>query len=122
MPRLRSLVGLLPDLIRTLLRPGTTVAYPFVPLELPEHVRGKVTIDASQCAGCGLCTRDCPASGLELERDGDTFRLIIHHDRCAYCGQCELSCPHDALTLVAELEPAVQDRAKLVEVLVEKER
>lgn len=122
MPRLKSILYLLPELWRTLFKKRITVGYPFAPLELPEYFRGKVSIDPELCRGCGLCIRDCPASALELERDGDRFRLIVHHDRCAYCGQCEHSCHFGAIELKAEFETATPKREQLVQVMVDKER
>ena len=118
---LRSFTYLLPRLLGSLLtRPGT-ISYPFAPLELSPHFRGRVIVDAVRCRGCGRCVRDCPAFALELERqDRDTYRLIYHPDRCAYCGQCELSCPFGAITQHNEFVPAAPCRESLAEVVVER--
>ena len=115
----RSLVYLLPQIWRTLVRGPRTVCYPFAPAELPEGYRGRVRINAEACRGCGLCVRDCPAFGLELEReDRQTFRLIYHPDRCAYCGQCEESCNFGAIYLDNDFVPATSRRESLTRVLV----
>jgi len=120
MSRLRSFVRLLPELWRTLVARPVTVRFPFVPLEAPLAFRGKVVIDARLCKGCGLCVRDCPASALELEREGrERFRLIHYRDRCAYCGQCEDDCPTGAIRLLGEIVPATPHRDTLTQVLVE---
>ena len=100
----RSFVPLLPRMWRTLLeRPGT-VAYPFGPLALSPHFRGRVVAASDQCRGCGACVRDCPASALELikSKDRDSFILRYYADRCARCGQCETSCHFDVLSLISE--------------------
>lgn len=116
----RSLFYLLPELWRTIIRPRITVRFPFAPPEIPPYFRGKVTIDPDLCRGCGRCVRDCPATALELSREGRGFRLIHYRDRCAYCGQCEESCPHGAVRLVPDFEPAAPDRELLKEIMVEK--
>jgi hydrogenase-4 component H len=121
MLRLRSIVYLLPDLVRTLFTRCSTVRYPFGPLELPPYFRGRVVIDAELCRGCGACIRDCPSTGLRLRRDGrGGFRLIHYPDRCANCGQCEVSCPTGALRLVDGYVAPTHTREELVETLVER--
>jgi hydrogenase-4 component H len=120
MLRIQSLFSLLPQLWNTVRSRPITVRYPFAPLELPPYFRGRVVVDADLCRGCGLCVRDCPASGLELERTPDQgFRLLHYPDRCAYCAQCEDSCPSGAITLTNEYVPATSERGKLVQVMVE---
>jgi hydrogenase-4 component H len=117
-----SLAHLLPELVRTLFGQRVTVRYPFTPLELPAYFRGKVVVRPELCAGCGSCVRDCPASALELEREGrERFRLIHYHDRCAYCGQCEDSCRLGAIVLVSEFVPASSRRDALAQVVVERD-
>ena len=119
---LRSLAHLLTELGRTLFAERITVQFPFAPLELPPDFRGRVTIaDETLCQGCGLCSRDCPAFALELERhDRKQFRLIHHRDRCAYCGQCADSCPSQAIVLTNEFVSPTHDRDTLTQVLVER--
>jgi len=119
---LRSLVYLLPQIWRALKQGPRTVKYPFGPAELPEGYRGRVVIRAENCRGCSMCVRDCPASALELERNGrDAYRLIYHPERCAYCGQCELSCNFDAIYMTNEFVPGEPERDALSVVLVNKE-
>ncbi|MBL7065658.1 MAG: 4Fe-4S binding protein [Anaerolineae bacterium] len=121
MSRFRSIIYLLPQLGRTLFTRQITVRYPFGPLELPAYFRGRVVVDAELCRGCGACTRDCPAMGLELQSEGrNRFRLVHYPDRCANCGQCEASCRFGAIRLVNEYVQATAERERLVEVLVER--
>ena len=122
MSRLRSIVYLLPQLWHALRTRPITVRYPFGPLKLPSYFRGRVVIDAARCRGCGACVRDCPAFGLELQRESrDRFRLIHYPDRCACCGQCEASCPFEAVRLINAFVPATPRREELVEVMVERQ-
>ena len=118
--RWRSLVYLLPQIWRALIRGPRTVRYPFAPAELPTGYRGRVVIRAENCRGCGLCVRDCPAFALELQRNGrDAYRLIHHPQRCAYCGQCELSCAFKAISLDNQFFPATPQQDTLTVVLVD---
>jgi len=121
MARFRSIVYLLPELLKTLVTKPSTVRYPFGALHLPEYYRGKVIIDPERCTGCGLCVRDCPGAGLELVKsDRDHYQLIHYPARCAYCGQCEESCRSGAIHLTNGYPPATQACEELVEWLVDK--
>jgi len=118
---IRSLAYLLPEALRTLFGRRVTVHFPFEPLDLPSYYRGKVHIHEELCVGCGACVRDCPASALELEREGKgKFRLVYYHDRCAYCGQCQDSCAQGAIELVSEFAEASDDREKMRQTVVER--
>jgi len=121
MSQLKSLLYLLPQLLETLFEKVITVAYPFAPLELPANYRGRVRIEPERCRGCAACVRDCPAFGLELEREGrEDFRLLHYPDRCICCGQCEESCRFDAIRLTNEfVEPTVGEKPPR-EVLVDR--
>jgi formate hydrogenlyase subunit 6/NADH:ubiquinone oxidoreductase subunit I len=112
MSRLKSLIYLLPQLWETLLDKAITVGFPFGPLEIPTRFRGRVKIEPDQCRGCGACVRDCPAFGLDLERESrDEFRLTHYPDRCICCGQCEDSCNFAAIRLTNEfVEPTIGEK------------
>ena len=121
MSRFRSIAYLLPHLLKSLLTRPSTVSYPLGPLELPTYFRGRVVIDAERCRGCGACVRDCPTTGLELNReDRYTFKLIHYPDRCANCGQCEASCRFEAIRLANTYVSATRARSELVEILVDR--
>lgn len=123
MSRFGSLIYLLPNLWQTLWTRPITVQYPFGPLKLPHYFRGRVVIDADLCQGCGSCVRDCPAFGLELQREGRSrFRLIYYPDRCAYCGQCETSCRFGAISLINEFVGATPHVQALAQVMVERDK
>ncbi|MFP3896974.1 MAG: 4Fe-4S binding protein [Anaerolineales bacterium] len=122
MPRILSLLHLLPQLCRTLRSEPITVRFPFGEMELPSYYRGQVVVDPDLCRGCGLCARDCPAAALELQREGrDKYRLVYYPARCAYCGQCEESCPADALTLINEYEKATPQQDTPARILVDRD-
>jgi len=117
----RSLIYLVPQLWRALCNRPITVKYPFSPLKLPDCFRGRVTINADLCKGCGACMRDCPAHGLVVEKlSRDCFRVIHYPDRCAYCGQCESSCRTGAIALINEHVPATFKRTMLGQIMVER--
>lgn len=67
---------------------------------------GKVSLDAAQCTGCGLCALECPTGALTvmLSEESDTFRLLFQHGSCVACGQCVEICPEKCLQVERLLE------------------
>ena len=100
------------DLIRARIRQGyRTMAYPHgPPPALPEHFRGRPSIDASKCPdGCSRCADACPTQAIDV-RDG----IRIDLGRCIFCTDCARACPEDALQYSQDYRLAVRQRADLV--------
>jgi len=68
---------------------------------------GRVSLDATKCTGCALCTQECPTGALTvlLGEESDTFRLLFKHGVCVACGKCVEICPEKALRVERLLEP-----------------
>ena len=83
---------------------------------------GLARVDASRCAGCGLCVETCPRRLLSLVPDpqmplvvcrntdkGALVRKVCQRG-CLGCGKCAKVCPHEAVLLhdnVAVINPEV---------------
>jgi len=87
-----------------------TLPYPFEPREPPPGFRGKITVDADKCFGCGGCANVCPARVITIhDRDQHTRVLEFLWRRCTYCGRCQEVCPEGAIRLGQEFETATND-------------
>jgi formate hydrogenlyase subunit 6/NADH:ubiquinone oxidoreductase subunit I len=106
MKKFRLPIGLLMgDVLRAFFSKPVTRRYPFERREAPERFRGKLVWDLTNCTGCQLCVRDCPAGALELvvvDRASKRFIMRFHADRCTYCSQCVINCRFKCLDLSNE--------------------
>jgi hydrogenase-4 component H len=105
-------------LLREVWRTGTaTVKYPFAPLEVSPHFRGKPKFDPEHCIACAACMIACPPNALTIENDPDagTRTWAINFGRCIFCGRCEEVCPTAAIALTSEFELAVTSKADLIQ-------
>lgn len=64
----------------------------------PESHRGapQVMFLASNCIGCGLCERVCPAGAVVRE---EAKKVRILPEKCTHCGACARVCVAEALVL-----------------------
>lgn len=101
---------------REILRVGNAaIAYPFAPIERPEHVRGKPQHDLDLCIACAACASVCPPNAIQMDADSSaaTITWSINYGRCIFCGRCEEVCPANAIALTEEFELAVFNREDL---------
>lgn len=68
---------------------------------------GKVSLDATKCTGCTLCTQECPTGALSASsgEESNTFRLLFKHGTCVACKLCVEICPEKCLQVERLLEP-----------------
>lgn len=85
-----------------------TIAYPKGELKIDANYRGKLAFDPTNCIGCKLCVRDCPASAIFIENEGTKedkrFVCTLNLANCIFCGQCADSCKKNCLTLSNNVE------------------
>ena len=94
------------DIVGSLFKKPATERYPFERNLNPERLRGKLVYDPSNCSGCQLCVKDCPADALELfviDKAAKKFVLLYSIERCTFCGQCAESCRFKCLDMSSEM-------------------
>jgi formate hydrogenlyase subunit 6/NADH:ubiquinone oxidoreductase subunit I len=97
---------MLSDLWESLRRKPITQQYPFERTKTPEHLRGMLLYDPTNCTGCGLCVKDCPANAIEnivLDKKAKRFVVRYHVDRCTFCAQCVASCRQECMKLANDM-------------------
>ena len=97
-----KLIAMLSDVLQSLFKSPVTQQYPYERQEPPKRLHGRLRWDPTNCIGCDLCAKDCPAEAIELiVLDKKAKRFVVHYhlDRCLFCGQCVESCRHKCLEL-----------------------
>lgn len=63
---------------------------------LPDVVT--LTLDESQCDGCGMCMKVCPHAVFAMDQ---RKAHIVERDACMECGACAKNCPTGAIAVSA---------------------
>lgn len=57
------------------------------------HNSGKPRVSATNCIGCGICTKNCAHNAITIT----DRKASIDHGKCVGCGRCISACPKDAV-------------------------
>lgn len=108
--------------LKTLKTKKVTMAYPDMPLEMPDRFRGIQYFEPDKCIVCNQCARICPTDCITLtgkpnpdpEKKGkviDTFD--INFEICILCDLCTEVCPTEAIVMTNNFELAAYSREEL---------
>jgi len=70
----------------------------------------KLVYDYDRCCGCGICTKVCPTSAIELgpvieiATGMDAPPVMIDEKKCSFCGMCAAFCPHKAIKIENDIQ------------------
>jgi NADH-quinone oxidoreductase subunit I len=96
-----------------LLRPKTTIQYPWQQREVAPGYRGlfaqKLDPETGElnCTACEACARACPSIVFTIEGEGKgkerkPSRFDMDLSRCLFCHLCVEACPFDAIKMTSE--------------------
>lgn len=88
-----------------------TVGYPDAPPALPERLRARPVLEASQCPpDCRACVEVCPTSALAFA----DRQIRLDLGRCLFCPECEQACAPGAIKFTPDYRLATTRRDALV--------
>lgn len=87
-----------------------TLPYPFAPRPPAEGFRGRISVDAEKCIGCGGCANVCTPRAIVVSDPSQELRVIdFQLERCTYCARCVEVCAEKAITVTPQFETATND-------------
>lgn len=118
--------------IKYLFKRPFTVLYPFESLDRRETIegkrgfgaldtpdawtrwRGRPTLDAKNCTGCGICAKTCPNKTIKTVQIGERKYPSIDLARCMFCDLCAEYCPRKVLRLTADYHLVETEKSALI--------
>jgi NADH-quinone oxidoreductase subunit I len=108
--------------LKTMGSKKVTMAYPDIPIVMPDRFRGIQYFEPDKCIVCNQCARICPTDCITLtgkanpdpEKKGkviDTFD--INFEICILCDLCTEVCPTEAIVMTHNFELASYSRDDL---------
>ena len=83
--------------LRSLFGTPETTCYPAVEKPAPAGLKGQIQNDIETCILCGICSKNCPAHALAVDKKVGTWQ--INRFCCVQCGTCVRLCPKNCLTM-----------------------
>lgn len=88
--------------VGNLFKKPVTISYPKGKMTIADNYRGKLTFNPTNCIGCGLCERNCPAGALKIINEGTRenrkMKALLNIGHCIFCCQCVDSCARKCLS------------------------
>jgi len=103
--------------LKHLFKKPATISYPVGELVIDKNYRGRLQYDSSDCIGCNLCVKDCPAGALKIVNAGTKedkqFECYLNVGHCIFCAQCVDSCRKGCLKMSTDVELATLNKEDL---------
>ncbi len=94
--------------VRQVFSKPATILYPKGEMQIADNYRGRLTYNPSNCIGCNLCSRFCPAGALKITNEGTKenpkMRADLNVGHCIFCCQCVDSCPKKCISFSQEID------------------
>ena len=103
--------------VKNFFRKPATIQYPNGSLDIVDNYRGRLTYDPTDCFGCGLCVRNCPADAIKIINEGTRkdrkMKAKLNVARCIFCCQCVDSCIKKCLSYSQDIDLASLNKSDL---------
>lgn len=97
-------------IFKNLFSKPATRKYPFEKREPFKNARGHIAIDIDKCILCGICSKQCPAGAIEVNKEGKYWE--IDRFKCISCAYCVEKCAKKALNMNEEYVSPAQVKTK----------
>ena len=108
------MIPYLKEAIGNLFKPSVTSKFPEKPVETPKNYRGRISFNADQCIGCGMCIRVCSPGAITKTQKpvegGQEITMEFDLSSCTFCGMCSDFCPKKTITLTGDSQMVELDK------------
>ena len=102
------------ELLTSVTRKASTIAYPKRKQPPVDGLRGRITWHIDSCIGCGLCPQACPTQAILMTGKSAMAEISYYLNKCIYCGDCIFVCPTHSIVAATEYELAFTDQKHMV--------
>jgi len=103
--------------VKNLFKKPATIKYPKGLMDIIDNYRGEIKYDPSNCSGCGLCVRICPAGAIKITNEGTKedkkMKAELNVARCIFCCQCVDTCVKKCLSYSQNIDLSCLNKGEL---------
>lgn len=103
--------------IKNFFRKPATISFPKGKMQIVNNYRGKLIYDSTNCTGCGLCVRNCPAGAITIVNEGTKeerkMKATLKVGNCIFCCQCVDSCFKKCLSYSQNIDLSSLNKSEL---------
>ena len=95
---------MLGNILKNVFSKPATRMYPMEKRETYKDVRGQIGIEVDNCIFCGICSKKCPSSAINVNKNEKSWE--IDHYKCIICNVCKEVCPKKCILSGKEYRPS----------------
>lgn len=106
------LLNMTKTILKNLFTKPETIDFPKKQRDAFGSARGHIDIQIDECIFCGICSKKCPASAINVNKEQKSWEIDRY--KCVTCDYCREVCPKKCIVLKTDFIKSSVSKEKYV--------